>query len=130
MPGYALTVAAGARVEARILARDVTVLGTVSGRITATEIIDIRAGARVSGELAAPSVALAEGAEIRGPDRDEERRRGGACRPLPDGARRVVVSPAIAAPHRRAQCPLCRLPFSYGVDEHHHWPEPLGDRRR
>ena len=65
MPGHALTVAAGARVDARILARDVTVLGTVTGRITATEIIDIRAGARVSGELAAPSVSLAEGAEIQ-----------------------------------------------------------------
>ena len=33
MPGYALTIAAGARVDARILARDVTILGTVSGRI-------------------------------------------------------------------------------------------------
>ena len=65
MPGFALTIASGARVDARILARDVTILGQFSGRITATEIIDIRAGARVSGELAAPSVSLAEGAEIQ-----------------------------------------------------------------
>jgi cytoskeletal protein CcmA (bactofilin family) len=65
MPGFAITIAAGARVDARILARDVTVLGTVTGRITATEIIDVRAGARVTGELAAPSVALAEGAEVQ-----------------------------------------------------------------
>jgi cytoskeletal protein CcmA (bactofilin family) len=65
MPGCALTIAAGARVDARILARDVTILGHFSGRITATEIIDVREGARVTGEIAAPRVALAEGAEIQ-----------------------------------------------------------------
>jgi cytoskeletal protein CcmA (bactofilin family) len=65
MPGFALTIAAGARVDARILARDVTILGHFSGRITATEIIDVREGARVTGEIAAPKVALAEGAEIQ-----------------------------------------------------------------
>jgi cytoskeletal protein CcmA (bactofilin family) len=65
MPGFALTIARGARVDARILARDVTILGHFSGRITATEIIDVREGARVSGEIAAPKVALAEGAEIQ-----------------------------------------------------------------
>lgn len=64
MPGYALTIAAGARVDARILARDVTILGSFTGRITATEIIDVRETAKVSGEIAAPKVALAEGAEI------------------------------------------------------------------
>jgi cytoskeletal protein CcmA (bactofilin family) len=65
MPGCALTIAAGARVDARILARDVTILGHFSGRITATEIIDVREGARVTGEIAAPKVTLAEGAEIQ-----------------------------------------------------------------
>jgi cytoskeletal protein CcmA (bactofilin family) len=65
MPGFALTIAVGARVDARILARDVTILGHFSGRITATEIIDVREGARVTGEIAAPKVALAEGAEIQ-----------------------------------------------------------------
>ena len=65
MPGYALTIAAGAHVDARILARDVTILGTVSGRVTATEIIDVKATARVTGELAAPAVAVAEGAELQ-----------------------------------------------------------------
>ena len=65
MPGFALTIAAGARVDARVLARDVTILGHFTGRITATEIIDVRDGARVIGEIAAPKVALAEGAEIQ-----------------------------------------------------------------
>ena len=65
MPGFALTIAAGARVDARVLARDVTILGHFSGRITATEIIDVREGAHVTGEIVAPRVALAEGADIQ-----------------------------------------------------------------
>jgi cytoskeletal protein CcmA (bactofilin family) len=65
MPGFALTIAAGARVDARVLARDVTILGHFTGRITATEIIDVRDGARVIGEIVAPKVALAEGADIQ-----------------------------------------------------------------
>ena len=65
MPGFALTIAAGARVDARVLARDVTILGHFSGRITATEIIDVREGAHVTGEIVAPKVALAEGADIQ-----------------------------------------------------------------
>ena len=38
--------------------------GRVSGKVTATEIVDIRDSARVSGELAAPSVKLADGARV------------------------------------------------------------------
>lgn len=66
MPGHALTIGPKAQVDARVFARDVTVYGTLSGKITATEIVDIRDSARVSGELAAPSVRLAEGAHVNG----------------------------------------------------------------
>lgn len=66
MPAHALTIGPNARVDARILARDITVHGSLSGKVTAIEIIDIRDKARVSGELAAPSVALAEGARVQG----------------------------------------------------------------
>jgi cytoskeletal protein CcmA (bactofilin family) len=66
MPAHALTIGPEARVDARVFARDVTVYGTLSGKITATEIVDIREGARISGELAAPAVLLAEGAHVNG----------------------------------------------------------------
>jgi cytoskeletal protein CcmA (bactofilin family) len=64
MPANALTIGPKAQVEAKVFARDVTVYGTVSGKMTATEIVDIRDSARISGELAAPSVKLAEGARV------------------------------------------------------------------
>jgi len=66
MPAHALTIGERARVDARIFARDVTVLGTLAGRITATEIIDVRTGATITGEVAAPSVLVADGAVVQG----------------------------------------------------------------
>jgi cytoskeletal protein CcmA (bactofilin family) len=64
MPANALTIGPKAQVDAKVFARDITVYGVVSGKVTATEIVDIRDTARVSGELAAPSVKLAEGARV------------------------------------------------------------------
>jgi cytoskeletal protein CcmA (bactofilin family) len=66
MPAHALTIGEGGRVDARIFARDVTVLGTLVGRITATEIVDVRNGAAITGEVAAPSVLVADGALVQG----------------------------------------------------------------
>jgi cytoskeletal protein CcmA (bactofilin family) len=66
VPAHAVTIGARARVDARICARDVTVLGSFTGRVTATEIIDVRDSARISGELAAPAVTLADGARMQG----------------------------------------------------------------
>jgi hypothetical protein len=44
----------------------VVVAGTVSGEITATERIEIRPSARISGNLAAPRMAMHEGAIFEG----------------------------------------------------------------
>ena len=63
-PAHALIIGPKAQVDAKVFARDITVYGAVSGKVTATEIVDIRDSARVSGELAAPSVKLAEGARV------------------------------------------------------------------
>jgi cytoskeletal protein CcmA (bactofilin family) len=66
MPSYALTIGPDATVDARVLARDVTIYGTLRGKVTALEILDIRPGAKIAGDFAAPSVALAEGAQVQG----------------------------------------------------------------
>lgn len=64
VPSHCVEVAPGGRVEADILARDITVLGRVSGRLMATEIVDLRASAQVSGQIAGPRIALEEGAQV------------------------------------------------------------------
>ena len=66
MPHTALTIGPDAQVDARVLARDVTIYGTLRGKVTALEILDIRPTAKIAGDLAAPSVALAEGAQVQG----------------------------------------------------------------
>jgi cytoskeletal protein CcmA (bactofilin family) len=66
MPSYAITIGPEAQVDARVLARDVTIYGTLRGKVTALEILDIRPGAKIAGDFAAPSVALAEGAQVHG----------------------------------------------------------------
>jgi cytoskeletal protein CcmA (bactofilin family) len=63
-PNHCVRLEADARVDAEVLARDVTVLGAASGRFTATEIVDIRSTARVQGQIAAPRFVLEEGAIV------------------------------------------------------------------
>lgn len=65
-PAHCVTVAESARVNADVLARDITVHGAVNGKLTATEIIDIRREARVQAQIAAPRLALEEGGTVNG----------------------------------------------------------------
>ena len=55
-----------ALVTAKIKAASVVVAGTVSGEITASERIEIRPSAKISGNLAAPIVVMHEGAVFEG----------------------------------------------------------------
>jgi cytoskeletal protein CcmA (bactofilin family) len=66
MPHVALTIGPEAQVDARVLARDVTIYGSLRGKVTAMEILDIREGAKLAGDFAAPAVALADGALVQG----------------------------------------------------------------
>lgn len=54
------------QVHAEVAARAVVIDGTVKGNVTATERIELTAEGRVEGDLAAPKVLMADGAEFRG----------------------------------------------------------------
>src|SRR6185436_19732318 len=49
--GHAVVVAASAEVTGDIFARDITVFGRVAGQLVATDIVDIRAQAAVTGRI-------------------------------------------------------------------------------
>lgn len=66
MPQAALTLGATADIEATIFARDLTIEGRFRGRITATEIVEIRATATVSATVTAPSLIVEDGAVVHG----------------------------------------------------------------
>jgi cytoskeletal protein CcmA (bactofilin family) len=61
-----LTVGVNGHVKAKVFAKAVIVLGTVTGDITASERVDIRDGGSVEGDVVSPRVAIAEGAHFRG----------------------------------------------------------------
>lgn len=63
---HCLTVGPHGQVKAEIHARQVVVLGSVDGNISASEKIEIRKSGRVVGDLAAAGVAIEEGAYLKG----------------------------------------------------------------
>jgi cytoskeletal protein CcmA (bactofilin family) len=61
-----LTIGANGRIKAQVFAKSVIILGEVTGNVTASEKVDIRDNGSVDGDIAAPRVAIAEGAHFRG----------------------------------------------------------------
>jgi len=66
LPGHALTIAEGGSVTGTVFARLVDVAGTVSGSITASDRVELLPSARVSAEVSAPRVVMADGARFGG----------------------------------------------------------------
>ena len=61
-----LTIGPNGKIKAQLFAKAVIILGEVTGNVTATEKVDIRDNGSVDGDIAAPRVAIAEGAHFRG----------------------------------------------------------------
>jgi len=59
-------VAASAHVGGDILARDITIFGHSSGQLIATEVVDVRPSAAVTGQVMAPRFILDEAAFFQG----------------------------------------------------------------
>ena len=61
-----LTIGANARVQADIAARDVVVMGTVNGNITASGRVELRGGASLTGDIQASRLSIEENAGFSG----------------------------------------------------------------
>ena len=66
LPEHTLTIGAQADVKADIAAKTVVVVGTVTGRVTAKDKIDIRSTGRITGDIVSPRLVVAEGGTLRG----------------------------------------------------------------
>lgn len=62
----AVVIGASGDVSGDILARDITIHGRFSGQLIATEVVDIRAEASVTGQIVSRRLILAEGAFFKG----------------------------------------------------------------
>jgi cytoskeletal protein CcmA (bactofilin family) len=63
---HGLTIGAGAEIKADLVAKTIMISGAVTGNVTATDRVDLRATGSVDGDIVAPRFAMAEGAVIRG----------------------------------------------------------------
>jgi cytoskeletal protein CcmA (bactofilin family) len=63
---HSVTIEASGSTHGDVIARDITVFGRADGQLIATEVVDIRPGARVTGVIIAPSFVLHEGASFNG----------------------------------------------------------------
>ena len=66
LPEHTLTIGAQADVKADIAAKTVVVIGTVTGRVSAKDKIDIRSTGRITGDIVSPRLVVAEGGTLRG----------------------------------------------------------------
>ena len=90
-----LTIGPNGKIKAQVFAKSVIILGEVTGNVTASEKVDIRDNGSVDGDIAAPRVAIAEGAHFRGSI--DMQRTGTSAKPE-QKADKAEAKPAAAAP--------------------------------
>ncbi len=66
LANHHLTVGPNGHIEAEIVAKEVTIIGRVSGNVTATERTEIQESGRLDGDLLSPRLLVQEGAQVNG----------------------------------------------------------------
>ena len=66
LPNNQLTVGANGHVKAEIHAKGIVIIGHVVGNVFGLERVEIQATGRVEGDVTAPKLVVAEGAQING----------------------------------------------------------------
>ncbi len=89
-----LTIGPNGKIRAEVFAKQVIVLGEVTGNVTAAEKVDIRDNGSVDGDVTSPRVAIAEGAHFRGAI-DMQRAGQPAAKPV---VKESAPAPAVAIP--------------------------------
>lgn len=66
LPDHVLTIGPGAEVSAEIVARVVVLHGVISGNVSASERVEIKATGRMLGDTITPRIMMADGATFNG----------------------------------------------------------------
>jgi cytoskeletal protein CcmA (bactofilin family) len=91
-----LTIGPNGKIKAQVFAKSVVILGEVTGNVTASEKVDIRDNGSVDGDIAAPRVAIAEGAHFRG-SIDMQRAGAGASKAAEKTPEKAADKPVVPA---------------------------------
>ena len=89
-----LTIGPNGKIKAQVFAKSVVILGEVTGNVTASEKVDLRDNGSVDGDIAAPRVAIAEGAHFRGSI--DMQRSGTGGKPEAKSEQKPAATPAAA----------------------------------
>ena len=101
-----LTIGPNGRIKAQVFAKSVVILGEVTGNVTASEKVDLRDNGSVDGDIAAPRVAIAEGAHFRGSiDMQRAGAKPGEAPKAGEAPKPAVTTPAAAAPQTPQTAP-------------------------
>jgi cytoskeletal protein CcmA (bactofilin family) len=63
---HSLTIGAGASVVADLVAKDITISGQVKGDVVGSAKVELKASAKVEGDINAPKFVMEEGATLSG----------------------------------------------------------------
>ncbi len=63
---HSLTIGVGAAVKADLTAKHITISGSVTGNVRATDMVDLRATGSVNGDISTPRLLMADGAAAKG----------------------------------------------------------------
>ena len=108
-----LTIGPNGKIKAAVFAKSVIVLGEVVGNVSASEKVDIRDNGSVDGDIAAPRVAIAEGAHFRGSiDMQRAGAKPGEPAAKPDA--KPDAKPAAATPSAAPQASSQAAPATAG----------------
>ena len=66
LPDYTLTIGPEADIRAEISAKNVVIMGGVTGNVVAGEKVEIRSTGSVTGDIASPRFAIQDGGSMRG----------------------------------------------------------------
>jgi cytoskeletal protein CcmA (bactofilin family) len=91
-----LTIGPNGKIKAQVFAKSVVILGEVTGNVTASEKVDLRDNGSVDGDIAAPRVAIAEGAHFRGSI--DMQRTGGKAEAKPAAAAQAPAAAQASQP--------------------------------
>src|SRR3954451_24416109 len=91
-----LTIGPNGKIKAQVFAKSVIILGEVTGNVTASEKVDLRDNGSVDGDIAAPRVAIAEGAHFSGRI-DKQRTGAKAAESKPAGQPAAPAAPSSPA---------------------------------
>ena len=61
-----LVIGPNGKINAEINAKNVTIIGSVVGNITASDILEIKSSGSVTGDIKAPRISIADGAHFKG----------------------------------------------------------------